>query len=132
MGSDSPPLYPTPAKIFVIDAQNLKFLASDRLCSSTDGGLNMTCLDLTSGRSDAPVALHFMDTNKGWLGRTDEGIRYTTDGGQNWTSQVSGSLLDKTFTRRRCRRIRKHLHRRVSDIPTEDRRISRSLDVCGP
>ena len=31
----------------VIDAQNLKFLASDRLCSSTDGGLNMTCLDLT-------------------------------------------------------------------------------------
>ena len=43
-----------------------------------------------------------------------------------------GDLLDKILRRRRRRRRRKQFHEWISDTPLEGRRISRSLDVCGP
>ncbi len=65
---------------------------SGRLAKSTDFGT--TWIPITSSLINSSVyAIHFIDSNTGWIGTGSNGILYTNDGGNSWIQQLSLSNI---------------------------------------
>ena len=68
----------------------------DLILKTTDGGANWSVVPLTS--VDGSIrAIYFADENKGWVLSSTSGggeISYTTNGGTNWTSQVTETSVN--------------------------------------
>jgi len=82
--------------------RNLIFIgsaySSGRLAKSTDFGTTwqpLTPAVLTS----SVYSIYFVDENNGWIGTASNGILYTSDGGVNWTQQITSSntIYDLNF-----------------------------------
>jgi hypothetical protein len=64
---------------------------SASVAATTDGGATWNVVASQAAFGDDIIAgLSFVDTQEGWASGT--GIYHTTDGGQTWTQQVTGSL----------------------------------------